>query len=96
MWAWESAPHSVAHGILDDETYDWYAIVAGMLESGGWPVVVDEPTLVEARDLAQGPAGIPADATGAAALAGLVSLRRRGVVAPGEHVAVLVTGVERT
>ena len=23
MWAWETTPASVAHGILDDETYDW-------------------------------------------------------------------------
>ena len=25
MWAWETEPVSVAHGILDDETYDWIA-----------------------------------------------------------------------
>ncbi len=95
MWPWESAPHSVAHGILDDETYDWLAILEGLFASGGWPPVVDEPTLVETRALAQGPGGIPADATGAAALAGLVALRRDGRVAADERVAVLVTGIER-
>jgi threonine synthase len=95
MWAWESAPHSVAHGILDDETYDWYALVEGMFETGGWPVLADEPTLLEARELATGPGGIPADATGAAALAGLVVLRRSGAVAADERVVVLVTGRER-
>ncbi|HCP61206.1 MAG TPA: hypothetical protein DIU14_01865, partial [Actinobacteria bacterium] len=31
MWAWEDEPESVAHGILDDETYDWMAVVTGML-----------------------------------------------------------------
>ena len=29
MWPWETEPHSVAHGILDDETYDWLAVVRG-------------------------------------------------------------------
>ena len=31
MWPWETEPHSVADGILDDETYDWLAVVRGML-----------------------------------------------------------------
>jgi len=95
MWPWERAPHSVAHGILDDETYDWAALVEGMLETGGWPVLVDEATLLEAREIAQGEGQIPADATGAAALAGLVALRRSGAVGADESVAVLVTGRDR-
>lgn len=95
MWAWESAPHSVAHGILDDETYDWFALVAAMLRTGGWPVTVSEDVLLEGRALAQGAAGIRADATGAAALAGLVAMRRSGAVTPGETVVALVTGRER-
>ena len=45
MWPWESEPHSIAHGILDDETYDWLAVVEGMLSTGGSPLVVDETTL---------------------------------------------------
>jgi threonine synthase len=95
MWAWESTPHSVAHGILDDETYDWHALVTAMLGTGGWPVTADEATLVEARELAQGPGRIPADATGAAALAGLATLRRAGVVGTHERCVALVTGRER-
>ena len=31
MWPWETAPVSVAHGILDDETYDWLAVERAML-----------------------------------------------------------------
>jgi hypothetical protein len=31
MWPWETPPHSIASGILDDETYDWLAIVRAML-----------------------------------------------------------------
>ena len=37
MWPWEEEPRSVAHGILDDETYDWLAVVEGMLATGGRP-----------------------------------------------------------
>ena len=49
MWPWETEPRSVADGILDDETYDWLAVVRAMLASGGRPIVVDEATLVEAE-----------------------------------------------
>ncbi len=94
MWPWETAPHSVAHGILDDETYDWAAVVEGMLETGGWPIVADEPTLVAARALAH-EAGVRADATGAASLAGVLDLAQRNGIGAGERLAVLLTGVER-
>jgi threonine synthase len=95
MWPWEETPRSVASGILDDETYDWHAVVSGTIESGGWPLVVSEQTLCEAHDLAHEATGIRASHTGAAGLAGLLELRQRGAVAPGETVAVLFTGVER-
>jgi threonine dehydratase len=94
MWPWETTPASVAHGILDDETYDWRAVVSAMLATGGWPVTVDESTLREARGLAVA-AGIRADATGAAGLAGLIALRRAGLGGHGERTAVLFTGVDR-
>jgi threonine synthase len=95
MWPWEQEPHSVAGGILDDETYDWLAIVRGTLASGGAPVVVDEPTLIEANDLARSATGIDVDPTGSAGLAGLLRLRRHGLVSPDETVAVLFTGIRR-
>ena len=93
---WEHAPHSVAHGILDDETYDWLAVVRGMLASGGWPIVVDEATLEDACALARETTDIRADHTGTAGLAGLLALTRTRVIAPEEHVAVIFSGVERT
>ena len=94
MWPWESEPHSVAEGILDDETYDWLAVVAAMLETGGEPVVVDEARLVGAHKLGR-EAGYAVSATGSAGLAGLVELMAVGAVAPTERVAVLFTGIER-
>jgi threonine synthase len=95
MWPWESEPRSIAHGILDDETYDWLAVVQGMLVTGGAPVLVDETILIEANDLARATTGIDADHTGTAGLAGLVELVRSGFVGPSESVVVIFTGVRR-
>jgi len=94
MWPWESEPKSIAHGILDDETYDWLAVVGGMLTSGGQPLVVSEQRLGEANELAKA-AGYAVDPTGSSGLAGLVDLLAGGVVRPGERVALLFTGAER-
>jgi threonine synthase len=95
MWPWETTPHSIAHGILDDETYDWLAVVEAMLVTGGRPVVVGEEELEKANALALETTGIQVDPTGSAGLAGLVALREQGVVGPGESVAVLFTGGRR-
>jgi threonine synthase len=92
MWPWESEPASIAAGILDDETYDWHAVVAAMLRTGGRPLVVSEERLAEANRLAS-ESGNPADPTGSAGLAGLLDLRSAGIVGPDERVAVLFTGV---
>jgi threonine synthase len=95
MWPLETEPHSVATGILDDETYDWLAVVRGTLATGGSPVVVDEATLIEANEIGRASTGIDVDPTGSAGLAGLVELRRRALVVPGETVAVIFTGARR-
>jgi threonine synthase len=96
MWPWETEPKSIAHGILDDETYDWAAVVEGMLTTGGRPLVVDEPALRDANALAREATGIDVDPTGSAGLAGLQELSAAGRVRPDERVAVLFTGVVRT
>ena len=96
MWPWEEEPHSVAHGILDDETYDWVAVVEGMLATGGTPVVVDEATLERANALGREATGIDVDHTGSSGFAGLLALAERGEIGRGENVAVLFTGVRRS
>jgi threonine synthase len=96
MWSWEEEPHSIAHGILDDETYDWFAVTKAMFDTGGFPIVVDEGTLAEANDLARSVTGIDVDPTGSAGLAGLLHLVRERAVDPAETVAVLFTGVRRS
>jgi threonine synthase len=95
MWPWEAEPKSVATGILDDETYDWRAVVEGMLLTGGRPLVVPEDLLVEANSLAVAATGIAVDPTGSSGLAGLLALRRSGGAGPGDRSVVLFTGVRR-
>lgn len=85
-------PHSIADGILDDETYDWIADVEAMVESGGEPVVAPEPEIVRAHELATA-AGFGVSATGSAGLAGLLAARSR--IHDHERVAVIMSGVAR-
>lgn len=94
MWPWEGEPKSIAHGILDDETYDWRAVVGGMLTTGGTPLVVAEERLARAHELGHA-AGFPVDPTGSSGLAGLLDLVAAGDVVPDDRVGVLFTGVDR-
>lgn len=95
MWPWEMEPRSVAHGILDDETYDWLAVVRGVLETGGGTANADEATLEAANLLSRETTRIDVDHTGSAGLAGLMSLRAQGQIAPDENVAVIFSGIRR-
>jgi threonine synthase len=95
MQAWEEEPKSVATGILDDETYDWRAVVEGMLMTGGQPLVVSEDLLLDANRLAVSKTGIRVDPTGSSGLAGLLEMRQPGSVADDDRVAVLFTGIQR-
>jgi threonine synthase len=95
MWPWEEVPHSIAEGILDDETYDWVAVLRGMVATGGTTVIADEQTLDEANRLARETTGIRVSHTGSAGLAGLLQLARDGVIGNASRVGVLFTGVQR-
>jgi threonine synthase len=88
MWPWESTPVSLARGILDDETYDWWEVTKAMRETGGSPIVVDEDAIARARALAHAHTGIKASATGTAGLAGVPT-----AVKPDETSAVVFSGV---
>lgn len=94
MWPWETEPKSAASGILDDQTYDWLAIVRGMLITGGWPVIAAESNVLEAYGDGRG-AGITASATGTAGLAGAKTLVQAGLLDSNDRVAVLFTGADR-
>jgi threonine synthase len=91
MWPWEGAPTSIADGILDDETYDWWAVVEGMRRSGGHPVLVGEDALARARDLARVHARVAASATGTSGLAGVIASPPPGA----DGVVVILSGAAR-
>jgi threonine synthase len=101
MWPWEcsetagQAPKSVAHGILDDEAYDWLSVVRGMLETGGHPILVSEEMLRDANRLAREATGLPVDATGSAGLAGLLALRAEDASLGPARAGVIFSGHER-
>ena len=90
MWPWEAPPVSIAHGILDDETYDWLEVVKALRLSGGESLVVGEELVIEAHQLACSLTAIPVSATGSAGLAGVLA----APPASG-NVAVVFSGVER-
>ena len=93
MWPWESEPHSLADGILDDETYDWIGVLDGMADTGGRPVVASEGDVVRAHELATTLTDIKVSPTGSAGLAGVLSMR--SAIADHERVAVVFSGVMR-
>lgn len=96
MWPWDGEPPaSLADGILDDETYDWYELLLGVLRSGGQAVIATEVDVVQAKALADQHTAIPVSATGAAGLGGFLALRRHGAIAASENVGLLFTGLAR-
>ena len=95
MTPWETPPHSIASGLLDDETYDWGALVQAMVETGGHPIVVTEEELARARDRARNWTSIQVDATGAAGLAGWARLCADAVIERDQRSVVLFTGGRR-
>jgi len=82
---------SIATGILDDETYDWFRVARAMLLTGGSPITVTEAQLEDAREHA----APDADATGAAGLAGFLALLDQDELELGESAGVLFTGIDR-
>ena len=95
MWAWEEVAASAASGILDDLTYDWLGIVEAMQASQGWPVVVNENTVMDAHARVHRHTDIDADATGTSGLAGLLHDREQGALDGDAQGLVLITGVTR-
>ncbi|HON75458.1 MAG TPA: PLP-dependent lyase/thiolase [Dermatophilaceae bacterium] len=87
-------PHSLADGILDDETYDWQADIEVMRACGGQPVVVSEPNVEAAYAMATR-LGATVSPTGAAGLAALLPTADGPAVQPWERVAILFSGVRR-
>jgi threonine synthase len=89
MQPWDGVPKSLAHGILDDETYDWWEVVKAMRETGGEAVIADEVQIERALELVRTHTGIPASATGAAGLAAVLMAPARCAAAA------VLSGIDR-
>ncbi len=95
MRPWETEPRSLATGILDDETYDWLAVVRALAATGGEAIAVPEEALARARDLARDATGTRVTHTGAAGIAGLLVQAQRGELRPDETILAALSGGER-
>lgn len=87
-------PHSLADGILDDETYDWIGVLDAVRATGGASVVASEHNIETAHQLAH-EAGFDASPTGTAGLAGLLEMVDRGESLATQRVGVVMSGVTR-
>ncbi len=97
MWPWDGAsPHSLAHGILDDVTYDWFYLLRAVLRTGGWAEILTESTIRDAYLKAQHHTGIRVCPTGASGLAGLIRLTESGAIGRDESVGLFFTGFDRS
>ena len=95
MWAWDN-PTSVAHGILDDETYDWVALCEEMANSGGGTLAVADDAIEKAHAIAREEHGVSVCHTGAAGLAGMMLKRTEAPEAAGAPPdLVILTGLHR-
>ncbi len=91
MWAWDDPGTTIASGIVDDETYDWFSLVGAMLCTGGYPVVVNDEQLIEANRLAAS----AADETGTAGLAGVIALKSADLLDEHDCVVTIFSGIRR-
>jgi threonine dehydratase len=85
-------PHSLADGILDDETYDWLGVFDAIGTSGDAPIVAAEADIIAAHELSRS-GGFDVSPTGSAGLAGLLAIV--DTIGPTERVAVVMSGVAR-
>jgi threonine synthase len=85
-------PTTVAAGLRVPGPLGDRLMLRALRESGGGAVAVSDEALVEAAHELQRAEGIDASPEGGAALAGAVSLLRRGILSPEDRVVVFNTG----
>mmetsp|Transcript_7002 Transcript_7002/g.14571 ORF Transcript_7002/g.14571 Transcript_7002/m.14571 type:complete len:706 (+) Transcript_7002:178-2295(+) len=92
MFPWQN-PSSVAHGILDDETYDWVELCRGMESTSGSAMVVNDDQIRAANAHAKAKYKVNSCHTGSVGLAGLMSSGSRREGPPS---IVVLSGVDRS
>lgn len=92
MWSWDEPSSSRAQSLLEPEVSEWRVILEAMIRTGGYPIAVDEATLMEANQHVQEQTDIDADYSGTAGLAGLIALSRTAPLDSQERVALIFSG----
>jgi len=93
MYPWED-PHSVAHGVLDDESYDWAHICDGMMETAGSASLVTDVTILQARADGKTASEVTMCHKGSVGFTGVQHMRMMGTAAK-EPVLVVFSGLSR-
>lgn len=97
MWPWDAGtPRSSAAGMLDAVPHDWFYLAAGVLRTGGVPVIAPEETIAAARGLVSAHTIVSASATGSAGLAGLMTLKQQGHVQGKDAAGIVLTSLAST
>jgi threonine synthase len=94
MQVWPD-PQGAAHGILDDETYDWQKVCEGMLRTGGVAHTIPDARIMEAWTSARAASAVDMCHTGAAGYAGVLHMRSLPEAAPREPTLVIFSGKQR-
>lgn len=96
MVPWAAVQPSLAHGILDDETYDWVALLEGVMRSRGRAVLIEEALLQRAWEAVRSVSDLRPCHTGVSGLAGAVVLAQaEGEERPAGPWAVILSGTAR-
>jgi threonine synthase len=88
---WEN-PHSIAGGIADDILFDAHRALPAIHDSKGKAVPVSDDEILEAMRHLASLEGLFIEPSGAASVAGLLRLRREGLIDPSESICCLATG----
>ncbi|MFW5735245.1 MAG: PLP-dependent lyase/thiolase [Oceanidesulfovibrio sp.] len=96
MWPWDVATPNNEGFNPAVATRDWFYLAAGMLRTGGLPVVAAEETLTAAAGLVSSHTIVSASAAGAAGLAGLMALKQQGHVHSADAACIVLTSLDRS
>jgi len=92
MWPWTPSPATMGEGVRSEESGEWRLLLEAMIRTGGYPLGVEETAFARARDLVTEVTGISVDASGAAGVAGLLTLAESDPLAATERVGVVLSG----
>lgn len=99
MQTWLDVQPSLAHGILDDETYDWVALLEGVLGTRGRAMTVEESQLQQAWEAVREVSDLRPCYTGVAGLAGAMALADEALKIEGREASgtwgVILSGASR-